>query len=71
MVNSGTGHDRCPSGFPGPSGAQEPPCGGDLEITKTVFGFKRESKLFCLDLDRPTGALRPRTQGLLDGAHSP
>ena len=47
MVNSGTGHDRCPSVFPGPSGAREPPCGGDLEITKTVFGFKRGVKIFC------------------------
>ena len=48
MVNSGTGHDRCPSVFPGPSGAREPPCGGNLEITKTVFGFKRSQKFFAL-----------------------
>ena len=32
--------------FPGPSGAREPPCGGDLEITKTVFGFKRGAEIF-------------------------
>ena len=68
MVNSGTGHDRCPSVFPGPSGAREPPCGGDLEITKTVFGFKRGVKIFCPDLDPSVGALRSRGQGRLDGA---
>jgi hypothetical protein len=34
--------------FPSPSGAREPPCGGDLEIKKAVFGFKRESKNFAL-----------------------
>jgi hypothetical protein len=68
MVNSGTGHDRCPSVLPGPSGAREPPCGGDLEITKAVFGFKGESKIFCPDLDRPAGALRPRGQRRLEGA---
>jgi len=54
--------------FPSPSGAREPPCGGDLEIKKAVFGFKRESKKFCSDLDRSAGALRPRGQGRLDGA---
>jgi hypothetical protein len=26
--------------FPSPSGARKPPCGGDLEITKLIFGFK-------------------------------
>jgi len=47
MVTGGTGHDRCPSlDFPSPSGAREPPCGGDLEITKTVFGFKGGGKKF-------------------------
>ena len=59
MVNSGTGHDRCPSVFPGPSGAREPPCGGDLEITKTVFGFKRGAKFFAL-LHTSVRALPPR-----------
>jgi hypothetical protein len=67
MVNSGTGHDRCPSVFPGPSGARQPPCGGDLEITKTVFGFKRGSKFFVL-LDTSVRALRSRGQGRLEDA---
>ena len=53
MVNSGTGHDRCPSLA---SRAHQAPgshlCGGDLEITKTVFGFKRGVQIFW-----PVGSL--------------
>ena len=67
MVNSGTGHDRCPSLFPGPSGAREPPCGGDLEITKTVFGFKGASKIFALIWIARPGRFGARA-GRLDGA---
>jgi hypothetical protein len=48
MVNSGTGHDRCPSGFPGPIRRPAATCGGDLEITKTVFGFKGGQNFFAL-----------------------
>jgi hypothetical protein len=50
MVNSGTGHDRCPSDFPGPSGAREPPRGGDWKIKKQVFGFKGVSENFFSNL---------------------
>src|SRR6478609_1391348 len=31
---------------PGPSGAREPPCGGDLENKKPDFGFKRGPNFF-------------------------
>ena len=48
MVNSGTGHDRCPSQVPGPSGAREPPCGGDLEIKKTEFWFQEGIQIFFI-----------------------
>ena len=40
MVNSGTGHDRCPFRFPGPSGAREPSRDGDLENKKAEFWFQ-------------------------------
>ena len=68
MVNSGTGHDRARLKFPGPSGAREPPCGGDLEITKTVFGFKRESKIFLSWFGSPGRGARSRGQGRRDDA---
>ena len=51
----------------GPEGAREPPCGGVLEITKPIFGFKRVSNFFCPNLNRSAGPLRPRARGL-DGA---
>jgi hypothetical protein len=65
MVNTAPDTTGARLDFPGPSGARESPCGGDLEITKAVFGFKGESKNFSPDLDRPAGALRPRGQGAL------
>jgi hypothetical protein len=37
MVNRGTGHDRCPFSFPGPSGAREPSRDGDVKNKKTGF----------------------------------
>ena len=46
LVTSGTGHDRCPSPSPGPSGTQTPPYGGDKKIRKTGFGFKGTAKIF-------------------------
>src|SRR5690349_16419265 len=46
MDTSGTGHDRCPSPCPGPSGARTPPFGGDKKISKVVFGFKRGTEKF-------------------------
>jgi len=45
MVTSGTGHDRCPSLCPGPTGARTPPEGSDEKISKTIFGFKRVEKI--------------------------
>lgn len=61
MVNSGTGHDRCPSQVPGPSGAREPPCGGDLENKKTGFWFQEGARKFfnirlTAGCGRPLGA---------------
>lgn len=57
MVNSGTGHDRCPFRNSEPIRRRKPPGGGDIEITKTGFGFKRGSKLFymCRPLATPSG----------------
>jgi len=48
MVTSGTGHDRCPSPCPGPTGARTLPEGSDGKISKIIFGFKRGHKKFGL-----------------------
>ena len=53
MVTSGTGHDRCPSPGPGPTGARAPPFDGDRKISKTVFGFKRAEEFSLKPLDTP------------------
>ena len=45
MVNSGTGHDRCPSGFPSPSGARAT-LRWRLRNYKNRFWFQEGVKFF-------------------------
>jgi hypothetical protein len=55
MVNSGTGHDRCPSGFPEPIRRPGATLRWRLRNYKTRFWFQGGVKIFCPDLDRPAG----------------
>ena len=68
MVNSGTGHDRCPSVFPGPIRRPGATLRWRLRNYKSRFWFQEGVKIFCPDLDRPAGALRQRGQRRLEGA---
>ena len=68
MVNSGTGHDRCPSGFPKPIRRLRATPRWRLRNYKNRFWFQGASKIICSELDRPAGALRPRGQGRLGGS---
>jgi hypothetical protein len=65
MVNSGTGHDRCPSVFPGPMRRPGATAKWRLRNYKNCFWFQEGAKIFCLDLDRSAWALRQRRQGAL------
>ena len=46
MVNSGTGHDRCPSGFPGPIGRPGATLRWRLRNYKNRFWFQEGVKFF-------------------------
>ena len=46
MGTSGTGHDRCPSQFPGPSGARDATPRWRLKIKKTGFWFQGGGRKF-------------------------
>ena len=68
MVNSGTGHDRCPSVFPGPIRRPGATLRWRLRNYKNRFWFQEGVKIFCpvwIPLPR---ALRSRGQGRLDDA---
>jgi len=62
MVTSGTGHDRCPSPGPGPTGARAPPFDGDRKISKTVFGFKRAEEFSLKPPDTPAEGANGRCE---------
>jgi hypothetical protein len=55
MVNSGTGHDRCPSGFPEPTWRPGATLWWRLRNYKNRFWFQEGVKFFCPDLDRSAG----------------
>jgi hypothetical protein len=67
MVNSGTGHDRCPSVIPEPIRRPGATLRWRLRNYKNRFWFQEGVKFF-LDLDRLAGALRPRGLRRLEGA---
>jgi hypothetical protein len=48
MVNSGTGHDRCPSGFPGPIRRPSATLRWRLKNYKTRFWFQGGGNFFAL-----------------------
>jgi hypothetical protein len=49
MVNSGTGHDRCPSVFPGPIRRPGATAKWRLRNYKNCFWFQEGVKFFCPD----------------------
>lgn len=65
MVNSGTGHDRCPSVFPEPIRRPGATLRWRLRNYKNRFWFQEGVKIFRPELDRPAGVLRPGRQGAL------
>ena len=67
MVDSGIGHDRCPSGFPEPIRRPGATLRWRLRNYKNRFWFQEGVKFF-LDLDRLAVALRQRGHGHLEGS---
>ena len=67
MVNSGTGHDRCPSVISEPIRRPGATLRWRLRNYKNRFWFQEGVKFF-LDLDRLAGALRQRGHGHLEVA---